>query len=193
MNTSLVKQFLNIYQGPKLSVLITGGGISFTDILKYPGGSDIIESVDIPYGYDSALGFLQKYYDPDHNYDKIKWCSVETTKAYLEALAKRDAHKNVAFLVINASLTTWRYRKGNNQAYIGVAMPIKKAIYSVILPKLPEDTHNHCTNSLMGVVKQCVAAKRYDEDQLIAQYAMSYLSAGGVEPPYIYDSHVEYI
>lgn len=124
-----------------LSIMITGGGFGFYDILKRPGASEIINDIISPYSVNSLRQFL-KYQNPLITNEEIKSCSLEFTKKYLESLRNYHGDNELNYMVINSAITSRDYRKGNNRSYIAIklsnSIPI---IYRYDINKMNSEIH----------------------------------------------------
>lgn len=107
-----------------VSLMITGGGFSFLDIGKIPGSSGVIANAFIPYGMADSSKFAEKGLEPGEanpflSDDPIKCVGPEATELYSKALDMSNPY-TVIQVVVNASLTTSRWRRGDNEAFIWI-------------------------------------------------------------------------
>lgn len=125
---STVQDFVRDYKGPKLSIVVVGGGNFLADILKFPGASAIVEAVYQPYSEPAVRAFC--------GVDEFPAVSAERVKR-LEYCTPYGEGKVVA---ITAALTTTRYRKGDNHAWYMIAG--MKEPEHIVLEKLSEEKYN---------------------------------------------------
>lgn len=114
-------------------VMIAGGGMSVADILKVPGGSRFIHHISIAQRFAFSDGVTAVSENGvAEMIDAAAWLSEPVS----------DARNLVA---VSAALTTDRYRKGENHAYIR----INGQFCHLTLPKLREDEYVEMTPDLI--------------------------------------------
>jgi nicotinamide mononucleotide (NMN) deamidase PncC len=97
-----------------------GGGGFLAELIKYPGSSALINNISIPYNSDAFI--------KANNIVTTKIVSQETNEKIVEKF--RDNF--YITVVVNASLTTNRIRKGKNEAYLAIDIPGKSCFYEHI-------------------------------------------------------------
>jgi hypothetical protein len=148
-----IQQLVTSYKKQKITFILMGGGAELAGIIKYPGASALINNIFIPY---NSPDFLSAY---DIEYNKI--VSQETNNRIIEAF--RD--NNDITVVVNASLTTNRIRKGVNEAFISIDIPGKSTIHKhLIFDKFTEEQSY-----------QIFFAKRSQEDSEIFDFVINTL------------------
>ena len=153
-----LKYFSENYQSHvKLSFCLLGGGISLTDLLEVPGNSRIVNQIYIPYDINSLHSNYKK------SLNKNNMCSAQNTILYNnifnQLIEVGVDNKNI---IVNCALTTDRYRKGDNRAFIFIE---NVGVWKVILNKLSEETFK--------LSKDFISNKRIEEDQTISQIVLS--------------------
>lgn len=178
---SHTSHFKHLYEGHKLEIVLAGGGFSLFDLLKVPGASKFIESISVPYGFDSMKHYMSH---GNKNSDNTKIVSAEGVAKCMKSLiyqAKeknarlynqfQTAHKNTVekkYVVVSASLTTDRYRHGNNEAFIAI---LGQGIFHVELDKLSHDEKWFNDDANRGRIQ----VVRYMEDETLATIVMALL------------------
>lgn len=185
-----MSNLMNYYQGqvsrfiddwskrnqPPIAFMITGGGFSLVDIGKVPGASSVLSSVYIPYGMADSEGFAHDALEDGEvnplSDGSIKFVGPEATELYSLALKNTCQHNSVIQIVINASLTTNRWRRGDNEAYIwirgyGGKGSLTKFHYK--MKKLSEEEYDKLSSYDIRQI-------RLEEDIRIAQAVMGLIS-----------------
>lgn len=136
------QDFLSKYSlKKKIAFVVTGGGTSVSELLQVPGSSSVVNSVYIPYSFEEAIRFYNDCWGMN------KKVASELVKAYMEKTVSRKVAENLCCsgmerwdecLVVSctASLTTNRYRRGKNEAYIGIGSGNAWNTYHLELEKL---------------------------------------------------------
>jgi len=137
------------YNGPKLVFIISGGGIGVTDLLKVMGASKLIHTIHIPYDSDEVVRFvtqnirlpLPEGMEPI-DLDNIKFVSEDWAKHLCNAGLIEYSATDCKVFAITAAITTNRYRKGENHAWIAAATNSENIeTYHLELSKLSEQDH----------------------------------------------------
>jgi hypothetical protein len=102
------------YNKPKIVALLCGGGHAFTKILDIPGSSKVIESIEIPYGKDALIQLFGE-----------ASCSSQMAIRQDDYLFKKYG-ANYTRIVVNAALSTWPARRGEDRAFIVINGVLKK-------------------------------------------------------------------
>lgn len=148
------------YTGPKWTVCITGGGVSTALTGTFPGASKLIDLIVIPYSNEVLEEMFGTTSHPA--------CSLERT---LEIWNKIGADCG---LLINAALTTSRYRKGLNHAFIQCPW----AQIHIILPKLSEEDYQKLS-------LENIAEIRAHEDFIIGVAAVAVMMGKDVDEEFV--------
>lgn len=117
---------LSVYQGPLWKIVVLGGGISVARILTCPGASKVVSSLYAPYSVEEINNLYGSTSFPN--------CSIDRTLEIYSQI------KGTA-LVVNAALTSNRYRKGLNRALIQCPW----GVLQVDIPKLNQEEHEKLT------------------------------------------------
>jgi len=157
-----LESFVSSYQGPKLRLLFTGAGAWASGLLGVPGASSVVDSLHIPYSYDAVRSLLEKWHP---NADTVLENSGAVSAEMATALHLCNCHDlgSLVPVTVTAAITTSRYRKGDNHAYIVVGHPSSFDVYHLILDKLSEQEH----------VQPMITTKRYVQDRVIGEVALS--------------------
>lgn len=156
-----IAHFIQGYDGYPIRVVAAGAGISLSQICTYPGASKVIDGVLIPYSNQSMENMIGKV-------EKV--VSKETIEKFFELYDDTS----VLQVCITGALTTNRYRKGDNHAYIGLISPTRKDIYYVTLEKAPEELYNNFTPG------QLIKLRQY-EDNLISYITLILATTPGLD------------
>jgi len=175
-----INEWKNREESSLVSFVITGGGFSILDIGKVPGSSGVLSSAFIPYGTADTIKFAEHALEPGESNplldDSIKFVGPEATELYSKALLRTTPYTEVVQVVINASLTTTRWRRGKNEAYIWIR-DVDGIVtqYHYEIEKITENQYKELT-------KDEVSQMRLDEDQMIAGVVMSLLLEPKINP-----------
>jgi hypothetical protein len=165
-DTILPREFIASYRGPKLSVVATGGGFGLGSLGMIPGASALLQSFYYPYAIEESTSFVERYGDQKCVNDfKSKAVSKEAAEALFRSLVWKDvifAKGGVLIhLALTASLTTSRYRKGNNEAFFCFQKPDEcPHTWRLGLSKFPQFQHDRFTAAQ-------ISDKRKEEEELI--------------------------
>jgi nicotinamide mononucleotide (NMN) deamidase PncC len=140
----------------KLRIIVTGAGISLADLAIIPGASEIIDGIIIPYSKEALNGLLDQEVE--------KSVSKETVAALLQF----DPSAPITTVAISGGITTNRYRKGDNHAYIGIGAHGIFKYYHVNLDKLSEEEYSKLNF-------ESVAMLRHNEDTTISSIVINIL------------------
>lgn len=177
--------FKELYKGPPISLWITGGGFSFLDMLKTPGCSKFLDSVVIPY----SEGSIRAKMDEVGLWNGHKSsCSQEAIEDYVYYLWRNSPRYSsyCRCMAVSAALTTYRYRKGENRAFISMIdsnVYFKKenlVTYELTLDHTPEsryiDDNKHKDEIIDSI--------RMNEDRKISDLMMKILVGEYIEHPF---------
>jgi hypothetical protein len=175
MNETLRNRILNLlptYSGHKLSMLVTGGGFGLAEIGMLPGVSALLSSLYSPYSVEESTMFVERHSGwPTAGRFKAKMVSKDASVILCEALAWKNLTLKVPSTIniaLTASLTTSRYRKGKNEAFISILLPKDEEFiktWHLSFPKLSEEAHGRLT-----VAEVCAIRAR--EEEVIALVAL---------------------
>lgn len=115
--------------GRRLSTVTTGGGISLCQLGAIPGASGLLVSTYTPYSTDESVYFIKTNYPMARRKGegfREKAVSATSAEELYQALwtkNKAAGHTLIDNIAVTASLTTTRWRKGDNQAFITIENP----------------------------------------------------------------------
>jgi hypothetical protein len=168
---SFLAEFKKNYTGNKIAVVAAGGGVSVLDMVKLPGASQILHSFYAPYATEESVAFIKKHVNPVAALEFENKCvSAKSVNHLFAAEVNRlesNGLGNIKVVSITAALTTHRYRRGLNHAYIST----EKRNYYVKLPKLPDYMHDFRGDIAEFKLRE-VNRKRIEEDRLISRVAL---------------------
>lgn len=165
-----LSQFKQKFSGPKLSIVASGGGNSIFDIVKFPGGSHILHSFYAPYSFEESKDYISSNLGKQDGVNYLKKCvSPESSRLLYEAESARTFKHDIKVVTITAALTTTRYRRGANHAFISFKSDKTKMteVVHILLPKLLEAKHIVTDDDF-----SLINSKRIEEDQYIARTAL---------------------
>lgn len=151
-----LKSFVKDYNGPQVSVVAAGAGLSLLDVAKIPGSSKVLHSFEAPYATEATAEFIASNYTVEAAHNFTLKC-VSPTAAWdmfyaLEMQNKKRGHYELCNVGITGAVTTTRYRRGDNHAFIAFRKNHLIEVWHLMLTKLPEEFH-----------------KSGDEDRIIRQ------------------------
>ena len=158
--------FVENYDGPLLNMFVTGAGASLVEIERIPGASSVIHSIHAPYSEPAVAEFVGSDCKP------IKSVSAEMAARIIDQLVRSGLDSNEqGHVVVTGALTTNRWRKGPNHAYIGIHIPSKgigPRFYHIHIQKDDEEVYK-----LMSGDE--IVHKRRNEDFAVALFVMKLL------------------
>jgi hypothetical protein len=171
------------------SFFVTGGGFSLLDIGKIPGASKVFADAYIAYHMLEEVNFLRSVLGDNVNLlinGEVGFVSPWTTYWYARALLQRHVNTipNATICVTNASLTTNRWRRGKNEAFIAVAnRPCDRndgviKLFRYDMKKWSEEEYNQLVHDHQAAVENGmhptdpIVARRMFEDQKVAEVAL---------------------
>lgn len=162
-----IQSLVRDYKGPKLRILMTGVGSYATGIIGIPGSSEIIDSITIPYSRESVSRLLTHTHPQFHD---ILESASDVSQEMVVALHMCNSEYlgDCVPLTVTGAVTTNRYRRGDNQAYIATGHPSSMEVYHLMLDKMEESEHSDADK---------VAQKRYLQDRMISEVALA-MAAG---------------
>lgn len=149
--------------GAMLRIILAGAGINLARIATIPGASAVLDGIIIPYSEVALTDFLQEYLD--------KSVSIEAIQKMLDAGIDNS---NSCTVTITGALTTNRYRKGMNHAYIGISQSGIKRYWHILLEKLSEEEYNKQSSMQ-------IAARREQEDIIISNATVGLLLGTSID------------
>lgn len=165
---NLYKKIKN-YNGKKVVLILTGGGLSSLEAAKQIGSSKIIHAVYVPYSLEESYEFIGKNLTQEKAIEYSKK-SVSSSAAISLCLAGQARWPSTRVIACTAALTTNRYRRGENLAFIaenvlqkeaGLLRP-KPIVQKVVFSKLTKDDYS---KEKMGYVSW----KRISEDHILGE------------------------
>ena len=155
------------YVGPKIAFLTLGGGYSCLDFRKMTGSSKFYYgSIDL-YDQNFVVGFITKY-SKNRTFDlNQSIVSEETTMQLIESMILFYDNRDLLYVVVNSALTTDRYRKGENKAFVAIYnnKSSEHQIYKISLNKDSEKDHS--------LYKDYLDIHRSIEDRKVGQSVLS--------------------
>ena len=150
-----VQHFMDTWPEGKApcSFFVTGGGFSLLDIGKIPGASRVFADAYIAYHMLEEVAFLRTVIGEHTSLlvdGTVGFVSTWPTYWYASALLERHSSTipDATLCVVNASLTTNRWRRGKNEAFIAtVNRPCDEGdgvvrLFRYDINKLTEDEYN---------------------------------------------------
>lgn len=166
---SVITNFVEHYQGPKLAILATGGGMGLAQIASVPGASRVFHSFYCPYETKESVRFLRANLVSKPEPDGFLASAVSQLAAeeFYEAMESKYRDCNV--LVVTAACTSLNFRRGLNRAYIACLdkNTNKMVVWHLKLPKPITSEAEHRIHTL-----ESLCASRQTEDQLITDVAL---------------------
>lgn len=162
------------------SFFVTGGGFSVLDIGKWPGASKVLADAVVAYHMLEEIAFLKGNCTSEEIGEVVNgnvgFVTPAMTYNYARVMQARhaDTMPNNAICVVNASMTTNRYRKGVNEAFFAlINRPCDEKdgiirLFRYDMLKLSEAEYNDRTDNQIG-------RHRISEDERVAQVAMGLL------------------
>lgn len=153
----------------RIYACICGGGISIAELGILPGSSKVLYGANVLYHEDATRSYLKRFHQ-EYNHEHM--VSPELSKSLYEAMTNEIGfvspsmgHPRVNLIAITSAVTTNRYRRGANKAYI----TFKFGTFELNLDKLPESVH---TDSVIPWRDQKLENHRASLDEQIAMVAI---------------------
>ncbi len=155
--------FVSNYAGPKLRLLLTGVGSYATGILGIPGSSAVIDSIYVPYSRESVAALIERLHP---NAADVLGNAGSVSQEMVVALHLCNSHdlREALPITVTGAITTTRYRRGDNHAFIAFGHPSSVDVYHLQLDKLDEADHSDTYK---------VSRKRYIQDRMISECALA--------------------
>lgn len=151
--------FVDQYQGPPLGIVALGAGGSLSRLTTVPGVSRVLDHITNSWSKRSARDML---WELDTQADTFKFVSSEVVEAIIHLESRDD--DDVLPVAITGALTTNRWRKGDNHAYVAIG----DEFYHIRLPKLTEEEYK-----LKGPLS--IAMIREWEDMIVTMFVLKTL------------------
>ncbi len=154
----------------------SGGGAAIVDILKLPGASRLVKGIYLPYAVTETSEFIRTHLG-SASADVFSKKTVGAASAELLAMAAytrdlvRNFHGNVIYAGVTAAITTNRWRRGNNEAYICIIPG--ECIIRLKMSKLSEwlwYSGGSCESCWWS--RRTILSKREQEDELISKVTL---------------------
>jgi len=157
-----------------LAIFATGGGMSLSNLAEVPGASRRLALTHHPYSQKDTIRFL------NHNgiiADEITWdyCSAASSVLYREALISMCDHQPYLYVAVTAALTTTRWRRGKNRAYVAISrLANKPEIWEISLAKNSEAGYEALfKNDDDSIDLESLTLQRRSEDQKISRAVLA--------------------
>lgn len=154
----VLKDFVKKYNGPLITFRVTGGGISITNLCLIPGSSQSIYRIDVPYGEGCFGEALEGY--------------KSVSKEVSQYLSVQNDGEEFLGVGITAALTTSRWRRGDNHAYISIYRPghsKNEETWHLNIPKMREEVYRSAAETK-------IHKQREIEDQAVARIALGLIA-----------------
>lgn len=161
MNKFDMQSFVEQYSGPKLRMLFTGVGSYATGITGVAGASKVVDSIFIPYSQESCMNLFTRLYPKGLDVSEAHGSVSEEMVVALHACNCTDLGTSVP-LTVTGAITTNRYRRGDNHAFIAFGPANDPEVWHLHLDKLSEEEHT----------PEAAAQKRYFQDRLVSEVAL---------------------
>lgn len=161
---STITDFVQNYNGPKLAILATGGGMNLALVGTVPGASRVLHSFYCPYDTEETIQFLRAYHPSPTAFQASAVSHAAALELY-QAMSNKHPEQNV--VVVTAACTSSRWRRGENRAYI--ACKNSEGAVEVWHLKLPKATQEEYAT----LTPETIAAVREMEDKGIANTALA--------------------
>ncbi len=155
---SIARDFIDTYKGEQLAICAVGAGALLNSMTLFLGAASVINTVHSPYGEDAVENFLV-----DNKIEAPSGPCVSEQMARALYGALEEEAPGMVCIAITGAVTSQRYRRGKDHAYI---MANDQIVY-VELKKLEEKEHK--TISVMPGLHQ---AYRDAQDFAISKIAL---------------------
>lgn len=161
---SFLTRFVDAYGGNKLFFVMAGGGGSAALLSVIPGSSKVLHEVRVLYSEESSLEYYKESNDSWGSTENPKFVSEQMMDGLYQTAANVYENKYVVVAATSA-LTSSRYRRGDNKAYIRVF----GSGWELKFDKLPEHVYEDTCTPWRD---QKIANKRQAEDELLVSVAI---------------------
>lgn len=159
--------FVQNYNGPKVAILATGGGVNLARIATTPGASRVLHSFYCPYETEESLRFLRAWHPSATAFQASAVSSGAALELY-EAMAQK--YPQNAVVAVTAACTSSRWRRGENRAFI--ACKNSEGVVEVWHLKIPKATEAE----YRSLTPEIIAQVRDLEDQGISNTVLALLA-----------------
>lgn len=159
-------EFIQNWNGPKIRIVTAGCGASLSNLLIVPGASRVIDKIYNLYSEESVLEHLRCDSLPKGTSYVSEWVSKRL------CLEEAPYHliDDIISVSVTGALTTNRYRKGNNEAYVTIGNLKRNAkTFHCQLSKLTEQEYNSFTPDL-------ILQRRKLEDLQVSNFVLEKLT-----------------
>lgn len=158
------EKLIEEYSGPKFGIVVAGGGGSIANITTIPGASKIIHEIIIPYSVKATRTLVLE----ETRKSITSSVSQETSELLLSAAKNKWGH-NIGLIACTSAITTNRWRRGQNHAWISMLLPSyfetgSKNLFHLELTKMSEEEHNKADGY--------ISWKRRSEDREISDFIL---------------------
>jgi nicotinamide mononucleotide (NMN) deamidase PncC len=153
------------YEGKKYAIVATGGGMGVLDLARIPGVSKLLHTIYVPYSAEETNAFVQENLGDDKLQEFQAVSNVSQEAVELLCAAAKNKWKDCNILVCSAALTSNRYRRGNNHAWVAHCCDETVVVKHFTLDKIPQEEHER--NEDLPLYK------RYAEDLQITEKLLS--------------------
>lgn len=145
MNTNFFLNFAKWYNGKKLSIVTTGAGVSLAQLVSVPGASSFFHSFYMPYETQESIDFIKTYCSDEasRNFAEKAVSPMAAENLYFASRSKKGSNVSIFDVAITAAITSSRWRRGDNKAFIYFQGVEENECWHLKLPKLTEDEHRN--------------------------------------------------
>lgn len=179
----IFEKLVDEYNGPKLALVVTGGGIGVYQLAQTLGASKVLHVVYIPYSFEESGRFIREAWNKKFDEPKL---AEQYVNGFMDKAVSAKGAKvlcqsgmltwpDCKVVACSAATTTNRYRRGENQAYlcsgylhndVFVENPLEQLEqYHLPLSKLSKDEYEESG-------KGFIAWKRRQEDREITKFIL---------------------
>jgi nicotinamide mononucleotide (NMN) deamidase PncC len=179
---NIYERVVDKYNGPKISIMAAGAGMSLAQLQMIPGSSKLLHGMLFPYSEDMLLQVLggdKRNYMVGPKGFKAVSPEVAEMMAIRARMLTRD--REAVGIGITGALTTSRYRRGDNGAYIAICGRINGEVKTLVgyleVPKSEESVYNSMT-------PEQIRNLRKTEDEFVASAVLDFLitkSSAGIK------------
>lgn len=119
MDYAEIEKKIAAYEGPKVAIVVTGGGQGIAQLSTIVGVSKLLHAILIPYSYDESVKLIGEALGPAVG-EEYRERAVCEKSARLLCLGGMKRWAGCRVIACTAATTTSRWRRGENQAYIAV-------------------------------------------------------------------------
>ncbi len=138
---SLFQNLIETYSGPKVAIVACGAGVGLGQLAIMPGASKVLSSFYSPYEIDDTKLFIDNF-DEAHDFGE-QCVSAQSSQIIHRALLRKTSAKIT--IAITGALTSMRWRRGNNHAFITLNNGKDYTTHHLVLTKTTESVHQSST------------------------------------------------